>query len=51
MIHFVLHDASDTVAVIVVEGVIDKAEQPTHPGLWFMDPSSAKQRQLQELAP
>ena len=25
----------------VVDGVIDKAEVPTHPGLWFMDSSSA----------
>jgi len=25
----------------VVDGVIDKAEAPTHPGLWFMDSSSA----------
>ena len=24
-----------------VDGVIDKAEEPTHPGLWFMDSSSA----------
>ena len=24
-----------------VDGVIDKAESPTHPGLWFMDSSSA----------
>jgi (2R)-sulfolactate sulfo-lyase subunit beta len=24
-----------------VDGVIDKAEMPTHPGLWFMDSSSA----------
>ncbi|MBL0086141.1 MAG: UxaA family hydrolase [Ideonella sp.] len=24
-----------------VDGVIDKAEAPTHPGLWFMDSSSA----------
>lgn len=24
-----------------VTGVLDKAEQPTHPGLWFMDSSSA----------
>ncbi len=23
-----------------VDGVIDKAEMPTHPGLWFMDSSS-----------
>ncbi|MBU7441611.1 UxaA family hydrolase [Paraburkholderia fungorum] len=25
----------------MVEGVLDKAEIPTHPGLWFMDSSSA----------
>ncbi|MBW4049354.1 MAG: UxaA family hydrolase [Proteobacteria bacterium] len=25
----------------VVDGVLDKAESPTHPGLWFMDSSSA----------
>jgi (2R)-sulfolactate sulfo-lyase subunit beta len=25
----------------LVDGVMDKAEQPTHPGLWFMDSSSA----------
>jgi (2R)-sulfolactate sulfo-lyase subunit beta len=25
----------------LVDGVIDKAEMPTHPGLWFMDSSSA----------
>ena len=25
----------------VVDGVLDKAEVPTHPGLWFMDSSSA----------
>lgn len=25
----------------LVDGVIDKAEAPTHPGLWFMDSSSA----------
>jgi (2R)-sulfolactate sulfo-lyase subunit beta len=25
----------------IVDGVIDKAEMPTHPGLWFMDSSSA----------
>ena len=25
----------------LVDGVIDKAEEPTHPGLWFMDSSSA----------
>jgi (2R)-sulfolactate sulfo-lyase subunit beta len=25
----------------VVDGVLDKAERPTHPGLWFMDSSSA----------
>jgi (2R)-sulfolactate sulfo-lyase subunit beta len=25
----------------VVDGVLDKAEIPTHPGLWFMDSSSA----------
>jgi len=25
----------------LVDGVIDKAEVPTHPGLWFMDSSSA----------
>ena len=25
----------------VVDGVLDKAETPTHPGLWFMDSSSA----------
>lgn len=25
----------------LVDGVIDKAETPTHPGLWFMDSSSA----------
>ncbi len=25
----------------LVDGVIDKAELPTHPGLWFMDSSSA----------
>ena len=25
----------------VVDGVLDKAEAPTHPGLWFMDSSSA----------
>ncbi|KAA0181486.1 UxaA family hydrolase [Cupriavidus cauae] len=24
-----------------VDGVLDKAEEPTHPGLWFMDSSSA----------
>jgi len=24
-----------------IDGVIDKAEMPTHPGLWFMDSSSA----------
>ncbi|MDO5288663.1 MAG: UxaA family hydrolase [Pseudomonadota bacterium] len=24
-----------------VDGVLDKAERPTHPGLWFMDSSSA----------
>jgi len=24
-----------------VDGVIDKGEEPTHPGLWFMDSSSA----------
>jgi (2R)-sulfolactate sulfo-lyase subunit beta len=24
-----------------VDGVLDKAETPTHPGLWFMDSSSA----------
>ena len=24
-----------------VDGVLDKAEMPTHPGLWFMDSSSA----------
>jgi (2R)-sulfolactate sulfo-lyase subunit beta len=24
-----------------VDGVLDKAEAPTHPGLWFMDSSSA----------
>jgi len=27
--------------VCTVDGVIDKAETPTHPGLWFMDSSSA----------
>ncbi len=27
--------------VCTVDGVIDKAERPTHPGLWFMDSSSA----------
>jgi (2R)-sulfolactate sulfo-lyase subunit beta len=27
--------------VCTVDGVIDKAEMPTHPGLWFMDSSSA----------
>jgi (2R)-sulfolactate sulfo-lyase subunit beta len=27
--------------VCSVDGVIDKAEMPTHPGLWFMDSSSA----------
>jgi len=25
----------------VVDGILDKAEMPTHPGLWFMDSSSA----------
>src|SRR5690242_19521545 len=25
----------------IVDGVLDKAEAPTHPGLWFMDSSSA----------
>ena len=25
----------------MIDGVIDKAEMPTHPGLWFMDSSSA----------
>jgi len=25
----------------LIDGVIDKAEMPTHPGLWFMDSSSA----------
>lgn len=25
----------------MVDGVLDKAEEPTHPGLWFMDSSSA----------
>jgi (2R)-sulfolactate sulfo-lyase subunit beta len=25
----------------MVDGVLDKAEDPTHPGLWFMDSSSA----------
>lgn len=25
----------------IVDGVLDKAEDPTHPGLWFMDSSSA----------
>ena len=25
----------------VVDGVLDKAEMPAHPGLWFMDSSSA----------
>ena len=25
----------------MVDGVLDKAEAPTHPGLWFMDSSSA----------
>ena len=25
----------------LVDGVLDKAEDPTHPGLWFMDSSSA----------
>ena len=25
----------------VIDGVLDKAETPTHPGLWFMDSSSA----------
>jgi (2R)-sulfolactate sulfo-lyase subunit beta len=25
----------------IVDGVLDKAEMPTHPGLWFMDSSSA----------
>ena len=24
-----------------VDGVLDKAQRPTHPGLWFMDSSSA----------
>ena len=24
-----------------MDGVLDKAEMPTHPGLWFMDSSSA----------
>ena len=27
-----------------VDGVIDKAEMPTHPGLWFMDSSSRRRR-------
>ncbi|HSQ80848.1 MAG TPA: UxaA family hydrolase [Casimicrobiaceae bacterium] len=27
--------------VCTVDGVLDKAEAPTHPGLWFMDSSSA----------
>jgi (2R)-sulfolactate sulfo-lyase subunit beta len=27
--------------ICTVDGVIDKAEAPTHPGLWFMDSSSA----------
>ncbi len=27
-----------------VDGVIDKAEMPTHPGLWFMDSSSRRGR-------
>ncbi len=27
--------------VCTVDGVLDKAEVPTHPGLWFMDSSSA----------
>jgi (2R)-sulfolactate sulfo-lyase subunit beta len=30
----------------VVDGVIDKAETPTHPGLWFMDSSSAAAEML-----
>ncbi|HUP31319.1 MAG TPA: UxaA family hydrolase [Usitatibacter sp.] len=25
----------------VIDGILDKAEMPTHPGLWFMDSSSA----------
>ncbi len=25
----------------IVDGILDKAEAPTHPGLWFMDSSSA----------
>ncbi len=25
----------------IVDGILDKAEMPTHPGLWFMDSSSA----------
>jgi (2R)-sulfolactate sulfo-lyase subunit beta len=30
----------------VVDGVLDKAEAPTHPGLWFMDSSSAAAEML-----
>jgi len=30
----------------MVDGVIDKAETPTHPGLWFMDSSSAAAEML-----
>ncbi|HUL95658.1 MAG TPA: UxaA family hydrolase [Usitatibacter sp.] len=30
----------------MVDGVIDKAEAPTHPGLWFMDSSSAAAEML-----
>ena len=28
----------------MVDGVLDKAETPTHPGLWFMDSSSRRGR-------
>jgi (2R)-sulfolactate sulfo-lyase subunit beta len=30
----------------MVDGVLDKAEAPTHPGLWFMDSSSAAAEML-----
>jgi (2R)-sulfolactate sulfo-lyase subunit beta len=33
-----------------VDGVIDTAEEPTHPGLWFMDSSSAAAEMVTLLA-
>ena len=47
MIHFVLHDAKDTVAVVVVEGVLAGTQLTG----WVMDDDSSIQLQARQAIP